>query len=1498
VQFIQAKINQHLCLIKNTGMPSFIALRDRDAWSTIRGYVYQIDITIQRWLDLLPNQVLELERGEDIDIVSRSLIAGSEERDRLLEQVKHRDSSLTLRKPEAITAIANFIEHCQTNLTADLIFQFTTNAKVSRERLSPMPNQMPAIDAWERLRMGEIKEENRSEFIAGIRQILGKSRKPDDLQEDTWQTFCTFNQTATDEQFLNLICNFQWRTHAPEARSIKSLLQKQLLDKRYAIDSLQAQEQYQRLFWYVFSRLSESGRKQLTPEELSNQLTLPSLSSSDRETLETLKIWFDEIDSRITNLEQGQQQSNHLLNSLSVEVQQLARSQGIDGAINYVVETPILDVYPLAEHSSLREETVQELAQILENHTWIAIDGSLGSGKTQLAVLLVQYLTSQGRCTNCIWLRLRDLTVEQACLRFDQAVEILVGRPSKGSFTTWYSQLSDCLNPGTILVFDDLPQLTRGDELEARLTQLAQICHSRGIRLLSTSFHQLPQNLQSVLGNQLLFARQVPTFTNSEARDLFRAYDAPESFIGSDWVSYLNGLANRHPSLLAAIAEYLHTQNWQFTPETFDALLRGAHAVGVNEETLNRILRAIQDEQSQELLYRLNLILGYFFTEDMQALAEVLPSVERPRQRLHSLLGVWIQRDINNRLMVSPLVKALGSGDLNASVCRECHLTLGERIVRNELNQYKAFNAIFHFNKAEAFNKAGSLFLFSLDRLEDSETHIDDGGLLALWSLQPLPEQMDLGIRLLIRGFQISVNVSRNRSVAYFLEDLDGLVEQVTDQESAMMMSLVTALISKCPEQVDFSRLNNYFQVALRFSSRVRLPDGSELSLPQEAPFESLIWVIARNIQTSVDLENWIATLEQLTLEQREQAFSARATEAGCLYVTEKLWLREGDKLERERDWQGVLAATQKLVESASNLGLELLWACATCSEVIILAEYLGSLNQAIEVAESAIANASDNPRVQFLLKECLGRQLIFANRHNDAVTWLDQALVQPTEAYPTLRLYALLRLSRAIADQEPYLAIQYAQQAVNLAKSSKEIPETELVKALGELAIAKWLTIDLSAAFEVWDKAGEYLLNSKPLDEERNIDSNYSETRFSEDPQNILQILIGNTAASNQFIIPAELFRSLLETSAQSSLSNRASQSNRNIDAWKDLFAVFAHICGYFTALAKTGNPPVSTEAGEAYEAPRRGIFLTRNSARVSYYNPSRDCFLPTQLASLAEAIGDDERSLAWALRGLDMAREAQQLLPLVSLGRNIIPQLVLENRYAEVLDLAVELGRLLVVLPQVSQSGRNILEPGIDVQAVLDSSTRQFWRNTESFAMILGVLPIIFHIADLAIRQPELARRQAIDLAAMCREILDLSDSQSLWITAVEIIEQIHLQQSTCVELISQYQSLSSPDRILPILGLMTATLQENAPLLEVLRVHLSIIEQVQRLVNPQSTAYRRIILPYLLNYWRTAVEKVMFRFNDPQQVANILYQVQNLPIEQQSQAILSVIQDFLIM
>ena len=43
---------------------------NRDASAAIRGYGYQIDHTIMRWLDLRDSEILELECGEDIDLVA------------------------------------------------------------------------------------------------------------------------------------------------------------------------------------------------------------------------------------------------------------------------------------------------------------------------------------------------------------------------------------------------------------------------------------------------------------------------------------------------------------------------------------------------------------------------------------------------------------------------------------------------------------------------------------------------------------------------------------------------------------------------------------------------------------------------------------------------------------------------------------------------------------------------------------------------------------------------------------------------------------------------------------------------------------------------------------------------------------------------------------------------------------------------------------------------------------------------------------------------------------------------------------------------------------------------------------------------------------------------------------------------------------------------------------------------------------------------------------
>jgi hypothetical protein len=78
-----------------------VARSDRDAWGTIRGY--QVDLTIDRWLSLRDSEALELERGEDIDVVA----SGLEPDDRgILQQIKHRDTCMTLRSPAVRSFLA------------------------------------------------------------------------------------------------------------------------------------------------------------------------------------------------------------------------------------------------------------------------------------------------------------------------------------------------------------------------------------------------------------------------------------------------------------------------------------------------------------------------------------------------------------------------------------------------------------------------------------------------------------------------------------------------------------------------------------------------------------------------------------------------------------------------------------------------------------------------------------------------------------------------------------------------------------------------------------------------------------------------------------------------------------------------------------------------------------------------------------------------------------------------------------------------------------------------------------------------------------------------------------------------------------------------------------------------------------------------------------------------------------------------------------------------
>ncbi len=287
---------------------SFHLTRDRDAWATIRGFVYQVDVTIDRWLDLQPEQILELERGEDIDVVSEAIQATDPGgRQRLLEQVKHRESSLTLRSPETIAALVNFFEHRRANPGAFLQFRFVTNAPCGHEQHSPLPNRLPAIEAWERLRQEQGDQETQRKLLHGIRSLLTsfqKEQKPHSISDDAWEMFHPFVCNASDEELTAFIRSFEWGMQSAEVHSLRQSLQQRLQTLQHIRDADHAHAMYVQIFFTVFERLSHKELKQLTVEEREQILAQPVFDAQTPPLLEILHGLLKMLDERVENIEQ------------------------------------------------------------------------------------------------------------------------------------------------------------------------------------------------------------------------------------------------------------------------------------------------------------------------------------------------------------------------------------------------------------------------------------------------------------------------------------------------------------------------------------------------------------------------------------------------------------------------------------------------------------------------------------------------------------------------------------------------------------------------------------------------------------------------------------------------------------------------------------------------------------------------------------------------------------------------------------------------------------------------------------------------------------------------------------------------------------------------------------------------------------------------------------------------------------------------------------------
>lgn len=1403
--------------------PDFVAPTDRDAYATIRGYVYQVETTISRWLSLTDGQCLELERGEDIDLISEAL-RHVEQRDRLLEQVKHRVQPISLRSLSVLEALANAFEHLQTNKHVNLTFRFTTNTQVTKERKSSFPDGHAGITAWNMIRQSRFKEDTRALALKEVRRILTRPC-PEDLNTALWNRFQTFITTADDAGLLDFIARFEWGILSPDVSTLAERNVDALACAHCGNDRSRATELHQRLFLYVMRVLCLEGVKRLDGEMLRKELAKSTLTEQDHAQLQCVVQRLTGMEARIAKVEQRVERLEASQQDLWMTARQQFGSRYDIPPANFMNAIPDTSVPDVALHKSVRSDVVRELRATLSSHAWTAIVGPAGVGKTQLATLV-----SRSISTPAVWIRLRNLNEREARGRIESVLR-LFALPTHGeTLSSWLERVCQRLQPQSLIVLDDLLLLDGEDAVSEIILHLTKIGMNSGTRILSTSHHELSSKVKSKVGTIRISETPCPALCDAEVKEMLESSGAPADILTPERVSFLNTIGRQHPTLVVAAVEYLQKCSWRFSTKELEELLLAKHTSALATDVLSTFMGRVTDEQSRQLLYRLNIVGSQFSAENAIALAQVNPPIDRPRERLQALMGFCVQAEQAGRMRVSPLFVLLGDTDVPAEVRTGCHLVMAHQILtKRSLNQYDAVRAILHFSNAGEVNKAGLLLMDALNAISTLETAVDDAGLLWLWNDMPLPNSMDLGIRIVLRGTQIRAACGRDKNTDDLVADLNRLIAEASDDDAyavfAAALQVHIAVATERPQQG-----NAYLTIALRAADKGLSFKGTAITLPNSLPpLESLVWGTAFGIKTVEDLDDWVATIDGFTAGQRQQALTCDLAEDGSFVVSNRLWMVESTKPTDQQRWDIVSAAIERLGEKAKAWGGEFLWSCAVHGQMATWAEKecRNSLAGALTVAEKALDVASEDARVQFVIRQYVGRQLFYARRNDEAARWLSMALSYPTTCLPVVRKDAVICASVSIGDSAKAEAAEYARQAVSLCESMDDLPATEHVRMLGELSIAIWLESGPAAAAVYMCKAADLLLANRSDDTE-----------------------------------------------------------------WRDTFVLYGHTLGYFARLASTGQPPAGIAEGEEYAKPFRGVFLSHMPKRAELHTERRESLLYALVAEYLYAVGEEDLAATWTDQGMRAALAQNHHDIAAEIRWQSCCDMLLQNRLGEALAVARQFSAMVVAAVEADRQGMDWFESVQDVEAILGPKSSDLRRRADDNAMACGVLPVGLRIAQLRVDSGKCPRSYCEEVADACRQAAASAAVPQKWMSAASVFASAGDETIPIKEAIKAGELLNDTDPSLSALASLLVTIRTDCLPDTAVRLHLRYVPYTLRLLRVMRRMEVRILAPYLYRYWSVQLDSASFRFRSPALVRAGLKQCEGMHGAEQIKKVLEVI------
>lgn len=514
----------------------------------------------------------------------------------------------------------------------------------------------------------------------------------------------------------------------------------------------------------------------------------------------------------------------------------------------------------------------------------------------------------------------------------------------------------------------------------------------------------------------------------------------------------INSLSGGNPGIAILMIQALERQGWPDTEQALQTIFTFLPDSTIKDKYRSVLKTIIPSRDALRLLNRLLLVKKPFDRNVVKQLANQDPAILLPDTCFADLINIAITDNGTGTYVVTPALAKILSPDLLPQEQSNCdHWLANDLLSHGNLSELDAITVLSYLLDGGEYDNAGKFYLSFLISARPNLANYNV--FIFIWLNIPLPEQMSLPVRVLIRIEQVVAICSQEElKESYPIQDLENLIRQDSVSPNLRYLSYQAlyyyyGIQGQVQRALDYK--NSSLDIPVRDEQAFRIPD--------------LLWLTLSKVKTTEELFTWFSAY-------RKDGYPSQS-------LREELFNKAVSNIYETCEIDEDVVETMNAVKVRAEQDHDHLWQFAVSAEANLIFYYAkkGDVGQAEAIYQQSSYLPTEYGTL--MLNYVMGLFNYQNEDVNKAASYFERsAQVNFIGISPAYVLNSFGYLGAVWIRQEPRKAVSALQQFVNHPSFNKYYVDTEKALIYGELAMAYWTNNDRPSAVSSMIRIMDYL--------------------------------------------------------------------------------------------------------------------------------------------------------------------------------------------------------------------------------------------------------------------------------------------------------------------------------------------------------------------------------------------------------------------------------------